>query len=367
MQAAAAAAHPLDDALATAKEGRRLTEEQALVLLTEAPLHTLARLAHRARLMHNPEPVVTYVVDRNINTTNICISACRFCAFYRTPESGQGYVLDRDELDRKIAETIELGGTQILIQGGHHPQIGVAKTCELFRHIKANFNINIHGLSPTEVVHMAQVDAVSIDEALDRFIDAGLGSIPGGGAEILVHRVRSRIAPGKCTGAQWIEVMDKAHQRGLYTTATMMFGSLDEPIDRIGHMAMVRAQQDKSIAGGKGRFTAFIPWTFQPANTALDHIQPLTAVDYLRTLAVSRLFLDNFDHVQASWVTQGAKIAQLALTYGADDLGSTMLEENVVAAAGAHFRMQRQGMIHLAEDLGFRAQRRDTFYNHIPD
>ncbi len=355
----------LAGALAAAREGWRLSDEQALTLLLEADLLTLGRLAQAARFRHNPEPVVTYVVDRNINTTNICLSGCRFCAFFRAPGQEGGYVLSREELGRKIDETLALGGTQILIQGGLHPEIGVEATCRIFRFIKEHHPIHIHGLSPPEVVHMAALDGLSIGQALDRLIEAGLGSIPGGGAEILVDRVRALIAPGKCTADQWLEVMAQAHARGLNTTATMMFGSLETPAERIEHLARLRELQDQSLAQGRGCFTAFIPWTFQPANTALAQVEPATAVDYLRLLAVSRLFLDNFSHVQASWVTQGAKIAQMALNFGADDLGSTMIEENVVAAAGACFRLSREEMVRLAGDLGFAARQRDTFYQPV--
>lgn len=355
----------LDQALETAEQGRRLTPQQGLTLLQEAELHTLGRLAHAARLRHNPRPVVTYVVDRNINTTNICLSGCRFCAFFRTPGQEGGYVLDREELGRKIEETLALGGTQILMQGGLHPEIGVRATCDTLRFIKEHHPIHIHGLSPPEVVHMAARDGMNLSEALDRLMEAGLDTMPGGGAEILVERVRRLIAPGKCSAGQWLEVMAQAHARGMYTTATMMFGSLETPAERIEHLERLRRLQDQSLERGRGSFTAFIPWTFQPGNTALSHLQPATAVEYLRMLAVSRLYLDNFPHVQASWVTQGAKIAQLALTFGADDLGSTMIEENVVAAAGARFRLGRRQMVRLARDLGFEARQRDTFYNWL--
>ena len=355
----------LQKALEAAGRGMRLNRGQALSLLRKADLVTLGHLAQQARFRHNPRRVITYVVDRNINTTNACISGCRFCAFFRPPDSGEAYVLDREELGQKIEETKALGGTQILIQGGLHPEIGVDATCELFKFIKEHHPIHIHGLSPPEVVHMAQVDGISVDRALDRFIAAGLGSIPGGGAEILVDRVRSRIAPGKCDADSWLSVMAKAHERGLFTTATMMFGSLDTPEDRVEHLDRLRALQDQSLAKGKGSFTAFIPWTFQPANTALADVRPATSVEYLRMLAVSRIYLDNFPHVQASWVTQGAKIAQLALTFGADDLGSTMIEENVVAAAGACFRLSREEMVRLSNQMGFEARQRDTFYKPL--
>ena len=350
-------------ARATLKGQARLSVAEALTLLMEADFLTLGRLASQARRLHNPDPVVTYCVDRNINTTNVCLSGCRFCAFYRVPGHAEGYVLTREELALKIQETLDLGGTQILVQGGLHPEIGVEATCETFRFVKQNFVINIHGLSPPEVAHMARLDGLGLDEALDRLIEAGLDSIPGGGAEILVDRVRSLIAPGKCTADEWLHIMACAHAKGLMTTATMMFGSLETPAERIEHMQRLRQLQDLSLARGKGHFTAFIPWSFQPAHTALEHVRPATAVEYLRLLAVSRLFLDNFDHLQASWVTQGAKIAQMALTFGADDLGSTMIEENVVAAAGVSFRLAREELVRLAQDMGYAACQRDTFYN----
>ncbi|MCF8031812.1 MAG: dehypoxanthine futalosine cyclase [Desulfarculaceae bacterium] len=365
MPSAAAQHGELDQALAAAEAGQRLGPEQALCLLEQAELLTLGRLAHAARLRHNPESMVTYAVDRNINTTNVCTSGCRFCAFFRPPGDAEGYVLNREELGQKIDETLALGGTHILIQGGLHPEIGVKATCDTFRFIKQHHPIHIHGLSPPEVVHMAAVDGLSVSEALAHFKEAGLGSIPGGGAEILVDRVRGLIAPGKCGTDDWLAVMAEAHAQGLMTTATMMFGSLDTPAERIEHLERLRALQDQSLEAGQGNFTAFIPWTFQPDHTALSHLAPATAVEYLRMLAVGRLFLDNFPHVQASWVTQGAAIAQTALAFGADDLGTTMIEENVVAAAGVSFRLPREALVRLAEDLDYRAQQRDVFYNPV--
>ncbi len=352
----------LEGALAAAERGRRLTVEQGLALYLEADLLTLGRLAHQARLAHNPRPVVTYVVDRNINTTNICLAGCRFCAFFRAPGARGGYVLSREELGAKIDETLALGGTQILMQGGLHPDIGVKETCRTLRFIKEHHPIHVHGLSPPEVVHMAARDGLGTARALEMLREAGLDSMPGGGAEILVDQVRRRIAPGKCSARQWLRVMAQAHDLGMMTTATMMFGSLETPAQRLEHLERLRRLQDQSLQRGRGRFTAFIPWSFQPPNTALAHLEPATAVEYLRLLALSRLFLDNFDHLQASWVTQGAKIAQMALSFGADDLGSTMIEENVVAAAGARFRLSRDEMHRLARDMGFQARQRNTFY-----
>jgi len=355
----------LGRAVARAEEGRRLDLEEALALWSQADLLTLGRLAHAARLRHNPEPVVTFAVDRNINFTNVCTSGCRFCAFFRSPEHDEGYVLEPVELGRKIDQAKELGATHILIQGGLHPAIGAEEACRMFGYIKKHHPVHIHGLSPPEVVHMAQVDGLGLGQALDRLMAAGLGSIPGGGAEILVERVRRAIAPGKCSADEWLKVMALAHERGLMTTATMMFGSIETPAERMEHLARLRELQDASAAQGGGIFTAFIPWSFQPANTALADIEPATAEEYLRMLAISRIFLDNFQHIQASWVTQGAKIAQLALCFGADDLGSTMIEENVVAAAGAAFRMSREDMVRLAHDLGFQARQRDTSYREV--
>lgn len=353
----------LAQALETARRGERLGPEQALALWQGADLLTLGHLAHAARLRHNPDPVVTYVVDRNINTTNACLSGCRFCAFFRPPGHPEARDLPLDELLAKVQETMDLGGTQILIQGGLHPAIGIRATCETYRIIKEHFpSLHIHGLSPPEVVHMAALDGMSLGQALDALMAAGLDSIPGGGAEILVDRVRALIAPGKCDTDQWLQVMALAHARGLMTTATMMFGSLETPAERIEHFERLRRLQDESLIRGRGHFTAFIPWSFQPANTALDHLTTATGVEYLRVLALARLYLDNFLHLQASWVTQGAKIAQLALAFGADDLGSTMIEENVVAAAGVSFRLPRAELVRLAEAMGYQARQRDMFY-----
>ena len=351
-------------ALETARRGQRLSPQEALTLWQGADLLTLGHLAQRARLRHNPDPVVTYVVDRNINTTNACLSGCRFCAFFRPPGHPEARDLGLDELFAKIEEALALGGTQVLIQGGLHPAIGIRATCATYRAIKQKFpSLHIHGLSPPEVVHMAALDGLGLEQALDELMASGLDSIPGGGAEILVDRVRRLIAPGKCGAEQWLEVMALAHARGLMTTATMMFGSLETPAERIEHFERLRRLQDDSLRKGRGRFTAFIPWSFQPANTALAHLTTATGVEYLRVLALARLYLDNFPHLQASWVTQGAKIAQLALSFGADDLGSTMIEENVVAAAGVSFRLPRAELVRLAQAMGYEARQRDMFYH----
>ena len=336
--------------------GERLSHEEGVYLMLEADLLWLARLADAMRRRKHPDPVVTYVVDRNINYTNVCVSGCAFCAFYRKPGSAEGYVLSREELHRKIEETLALGGTQILMQGGLNPDLDLDWFVELFAWIKANFSIHIHALSPPEVVHLACVSGLGVGEVLRRLREAGLDSIPGGGAEILVDSVRQRVSPRKCDTGQWLEVMECAHQLGIPTTATMMFNHIEQPADRVTHMIHLRGLQDRT-----GGFTAFIPWTYQPEHTALGG-EHSTAASYLRTLAASRLMLDNFDNLQASWVTQGAKVAQVALQFGANDFGSTMLEENVVAAAGVTFWMSRDEIVRCIETAGYTARQRDMRY-----
>lgn len=351
----------LDTALTKAKAHLRLDADEAEILYREADFPVLTDLAHRMRLHLHPEPLVTYVVDRNINYTNVCTSGCHFCAFYRSVNDPEAFVITRESLDRKITETLELGGIQILLQGGMHPNLDLSYFIELLHYIKENHPIHIHGFSPTEIADMARKAGISVRETLIRLMAAGLDSIPGGGAEILVDEVRQKISPNKCSAETWLGVMKTAHSLGLKTTATMMFGHVESPGDVVSHLLKIRRLQDET-----GGFTAFIPWTFQPENTRIP-IKAATAVDYLRTLAVSRLVLDNVPNLQASWVTQGDKIAQLALFSGANDLGSTMLEENVVAAAGVHFRLSEAEMIRLIETAGYRAVRRDCFYHLLEE
>jgi cyclic dehypoxanthinyl futalosine synthase len=346
-------------AIEKARSHDRLGADDALALYREADFLTLADLAHRRRLLRHPDPIVTYVVDRNINYTNVCTSGCLFCAYYRRENDPDAFVISTEDLDTKIRETLDLGGTQILIQGGMHPSLDLDYHLDLLRHIKENFPIHIHGFSPTEIASMAEKSGRSVEEVLTLLMAAGLDSIPGGGAEILVDSVRKKISPRKCNADTWLGVMKSAHGLGLKTTATMMFGHLETPGDIIEHLLKIRTLQDDT-----GGFTAFIPWTFQATNTRID-VKSATAVDYLRTLAVSRLVLDNVPNLQASWVTQGDKIAQLSLSFGANDLGSTMIEENVVAAAGVHFRLPESEMVRLIETAGYRAVRRDCFYNHL--
>lgn len=339
--------------------GKRITPEEALDLLHHADLLDLGQMAHSVRQRLHPDPAVTFVVDRNINYTNGCVSGCRFCAFFRPPDHPDAYVISREALAHKIEETLDMGGTQILLQGGLNPNLGLDYYEDLLRFIKSRFHIHIHGFSPPEIVFIATNAGISIQDTLKKLISAGLNSIPGGGAEILVDDVRSRISPGKCTADQWLNVMEETHRLGLKTTATMMFGHIENPEQILTHLIKIRELQDRT-----GGFTAFIPWTFQPTHTQLS-VDTAMPVQYLRVLAVSRLVLDNVPNIQASWVTQGEKIAQISLAFGANDLGSTMIEENVVAAAGVSFRLSLNDMVRMITGAGYRAVQRDCFYNPI--
>jgi cyclic dehypoxanthinyl futalosine synthase len=338
-------------------QGKRLEADEGLALYKRADLLTLGELANSVRKQLHPERLVTFIVDRNINYTNICVNKCKFCAFYREADSPDAYVLTKEEIFRKIEETIAQGGTLILMQGGVHPDLGIEYFEDLFSSIKASFTIQIHSLSPAEISYIAKKADISILDTLERLKASGLDSIPGGGAEILVDRVRKKVSPNKIRWRQWAEVMKTAQKLGMPTTATMMFGSLETDKEIIEHLVRLRDIQDETRG-----FTAFIPWTYQPGNTELGG-RPATAVEYLKTLAISRIMLDNFDNLQASWVTQGAKIAQVALEFGANDFGSTMIEENVVAAAGITFRMTRQEIVNLITDAGYVAAQRDTRYH----
>ncbi len=340
-------------------EEGRLNFDQAWELYREADFHTLGKMAHAVRLEKHPAPVVTYVVDRNINYSNICSCGCRFCAFFRPPGHPEGYLLSRDELSKKIEETLSLGGTQILMQGGHHPDLRLSFYEDMLRFIKAGCPIHVHAFSPPEIVYFSRIEGISTGEVISRLRSAGLDSIPGGGAEILVDQVRQKVSPRKCSAGEWLAVMEEAHSQGLRTTATMMFGHEEEPVHRLQHLFALRELQDRT-----GGFTAFIPWAFQPLNTAIRR-EPETAVSYLRLLALSRLVLDNFDNIQASWVTMGPKIAQLALFFGANDFGSTMIEENVVAAAGVCFRLSIEEIRRLIESAGFQSRQRTMAYEWL--
>ncbi|RJP69130.1 MAG: dehypoxanthine futalosine cyclase [Candidatus Abyssobacteria bacterium SURF_17] len=349
----------ITDILRSVLEGQRLGENAAAALFHSSDFLTIGAAAAEIRKRFHPAGHVTYVIDRNINYTNICVSGCTFCAFYRSPGMSDAYVLSRRELAQKIKETVELGGTQILLQGGLHPDLRLQFYCDMLRFIKREFKIHIHGFSPPEIVHFARLNAMPVSDVISRLHRAGLDTIPGGGAEILTERVRCEISPNKCSAREWLDVMRVAHDAGMRTTATMMFAHKEAYEDRIEHLARVRELQDSTHG-----FTAFIPWTFQPLNTQIGGM-PAGGVEYLKTLAISRLFLDNVPNIQASWVTQGSKIAQLALRFGANDLGSTMIEENVVRAAGARFRMSLSEMRDIIEDAGFVPRQRDCYYNLI--
>ncbi|MBI3599717.1 MAG: dehypoxanthine futalosine cyclase [Nitrospinae bacterium] len=346
------------DILDKALNGERLSAEDGERLFESKDIISLGRTAQEIARRKHPDGVVTYIVDRNINYTNICVSRCLFCAFYRERDSNDAYVLSKDGLSKKIEETIKLGGVQILLQGGLNPDFGIEYYEGLLQFIKS-FKIHIHGFSPPEIVYMSKKSSLPIEDVIKRLKNAGLGSIPGGGAEILVDSIRKKISPNKCTVEEWLYVMETAHKLGLKTTATMMYGHVESYGDRLSHLIKLRGLQDRT----KG-FTAFIPWSFQDKNTRLDGYNS-SGVDYLKTLSISRLILDNFDNIQASWVTQGAKVAQLALFFGANDMGSTMIEENVVKAAGVSFRMSEGEIRRLIEDAGFKPMKRDTFYRPI--
>src|SRR5688572_14502461 len=355
-----------DELLEKVWDGARISQAEALRLY-RLPLEELGALAdHRRQLAKAPaydgrgNDIVTYIVDRNVNYTNVCNVYCKFCAFYRTEKESDSYVITHDEMDRKIEETIALGGTQILMQGGHHPKLTLQWYLDLLSHIKEKFpQINIHGFSPSEFIHFREVFNLSLEEIIGQFVKAGLGSIPGGGGEILVDRVRKRISPLKAMSDDWMSVMDVAHRIGLNSTATMMFGHVETIEDRIEHLERVRVQQDKT-----GGFTAFIAWTFQAENTRLK-APTVGASEYLRMQALARIYLDNVPNIQSSWVTQGQEIGQIALKYGANDLGSIMIEENVVSQAGTTFRMTVADMRRFIEDLGYEPHQRDNWYNLV--
>jgi cyclic dehypoxanthinyl futalosine synthase len=338
--------------------GARLDFQEAC-RLWDLELLTLGSWADRARWRLNPEPRVTFVIDRNINYSNICISGCRFCAFYRPPGAADGYVLSWDDLAAKLAELKAHGGSGVLLQGGLNPALPLSYYLELLDFIR-KFGLKVHGLSPPEIFFLAGQNGIGLEDLIRLLMDAGLSSIPGGGAEILVDRVRQQISPHKCSASQWLEVMAEAHRQGLKTSATMMFGHLETRAERIEHLVRIRELQDDT-----GGFTAFIPWTYQPGGTRLKG-EALGAVEYLKMLAISRLVLDNVSHLQVSWVTQGPKVAQVALKFGADDFGSTMLEENVVAATGVGFRLARPEIETLIRQCGYEPRVRDHRYHLLP-
>ena len=350
----------LDTLLSRAAEGERLSASEGERLAAEASLFDLGLAADAVRRRKHPHDVVTYIVDRNVNYTNVCTTSCRFCAFYRPPGHPEGYVLSREELGRKLQEVVDAGGVQILLQGGLHPDLRIDWYEDLFRWMKREYRLGLHALSPEEILHISRLEGLSVAQVLARLHAAGLDSVPGGGAEILVDRVRRQIAKAKCTSDEWLGVMRVAHHMGLRSSATMMYGTVDTPRDRIGHLVKLRELQDET-----GGFTAFFCWDFQHEKGTRIEAGDHGTILYLRQQAVARILLDNVDHVGASWVTQGPEVGQVALRFGADDFGSVMFEENVVSSAGTTFCMNADAMERRIRAAGFKAARRNVRYDWL--
>lgn len=338
----------------------RMTLPEAVDWLRSDDLAALGEKAHRARLAQADPRVVTYVVDRNINYSNVCAATCDFCAFYRKPGNAEGYVLPLDELFQKIEELVNTGGTQVLLQGGLHPQLPLEFYCDLLRQVKRRFPVDLHAFSAPEIFFFSKKFKMSLAAVLQTLREAGLDTIPGGGAEILSDRVRRAITQGKCLTKEWLAVHEEAHKLGMRTTATMMFGHIETLEERVEHLEHIRSLQDRT-----GGFTAFIPWTFQAPHTDMAEVPESGAVDYLKTLAVSRLYLDNVPNLQASFITQGKHVGQMALFFGANDMGGTMMEENVVAATGVHNCSNENEVRKLVEDAGFIPRKRNTLYQYL--
>ncbi|GAB5443419.1 MAG: cyclic dehypoxanthinyl futalosine synthase [Fuerstiella sp.] len=354
---------PIASLLDKAVAGERLTAEEGEALLKSHDLPAIGAAANAVTERLHPEPFRTYNIDRNINYTNACTAVCDFCAFYRPPDHPEVYVLPIETLLQKIRETVDLGGEQILLQGGLHPKLPLEWYEDMLRAVKERFpQLNIHGFSPPEIHHFTKIARLPLQTVLERLRDAGLGSIPGGGGEILVDRVRKEITRGKVLTDDWLNVMRVWHQLGGKSTATMMFGHVETLAERIEHMERVRQLQDET-----GGFTAFISWTFQPDNTDMDHIPPAGAFEYLKTQAVSRLYLDNVPNIQSSWVTQGEKVGQMALLFGANDMGSLMIEENVVSQAGTVHHLSLESIRRCITDAGYIPRQRNVFYQYIDD
>ena len=351
--------------LEKALEGERISDDEAVALLRSRELVPVGRVADELRNRKVDPDRITFIVDRNLNYTNICVTDCDFCAFYRSPgDRNEGYLLPKPVIFKKIEETLAIGGTGVLMQGGHHPDLGVDYYEDLFSSIKQRYKIHLHALSPPEIQHIARRSKLTVWETLSRLRDSGLDSVPGGGGEILVDRVREIIAPKKTKSSEWLDVMRHAHKLGMSTTATMMYGHVETVEERVEHMRRIRELQDETRG-----FRAFISWTFQRDGNRLDDVvrdedRP-TSFDYLLTQAVSRIYLDNVDHIQSSWVTQGLKIGQVALGFGADDMGSVMIEENVVSAAGTTYRTSTEELVHLIRSLGKTPVQRDTLYREV--
>ena len=337
--------------------GQRLSASDALALFQSDDLLAIGDAANRFRHLKHPEKVVTYIIDRNINYTNVCVTDCKFCAFYRKEGDSDAYVITKEAMAQKIKETQALGGNQILLQGGHNIRLKLDWYVDMIKYIKS-FGIHVHGFSAPEIHFFSELNKMPISEVIKALRAAGWDSLPGGGAEILSENVRNQIARKKATTSEWLEVHREAHQQGLRSTATMMFGHLETLADRVEHFERIRNLQDET-----GGFTAFIDWTFQSQNTEMDKVPMTTSYDYLKTTAIARLFIDNIDNIQSSWVTQGPKIGQISLQFGCNDMGSTMIEENVVRNAGANFRMNAQEIETLVAEMGYTAKKRDFFYN----
>ena len=351
------------EALDRAAAGGRITREEALDLYRSAPLHALGAAADAARRRRYPDTahIATYIIERNINYTNVCLTACKFCAFYVAPKSKDGWSRSLDEILRRCGETVELGGTQVMLQGGHHPDYGVEYYESVFGAIKEKYpQLVIHSLGGSEVQHMSKVSGVPIENVISRIHAAGLDSFAGAGAELLPARARTAIAPLKESGERWLEIMEKAHELGVESTSTMLMGTGETNAERIEHIAMIRDVQDRT-----GGFRAFIPYTYQPENNHLKGRTQATGLEYLRMISIARLFLDNVAHIQGSWLTVGKELGQLSLHYGADDLGSVMLEENVVSSAGAKHRSNLPELVRLIRGAGRVPAQRDTTYNHL--
>jgi cyclic dehypoxanthinyl futalosine synthase len=353
----------LQSILDRAADGGRISPDEALDIYRNAPLHALGRAADTARRRRFAETadVATYIIDRNINYTNVCLTACKFCAFYRAPKHPEGWTRSLDEILHRCGEAVDLGATQIMLQGGHSPDIGIEWYEETFAAIKSAYpQLTLHSLGGSEVMHISRTSNISIEEAIRRLHTAGLDSFAGAGAEILVGRPRHEIAPLKETGEQWLAVMENAHQLGVESTATFMMGTGETNAERIEHLRMIRDVQDRT-----GGFRSFIPWTYQPENNHLKGQTQASALEYLRLVAVARLFFDNVTHLQGSWLTTGKEVGQLTLHFGADDLGSVMLEENVVSSAGAKHRSNLLELVHMIRTAGRIPAQRDTLYNHL--
>jgi cyclic dehypoxanthinyl futalosine synthase len=351
----------ISDILQRAADGGRITHEEALLLYTDAPLHPLGEAADAVRRRRYPDNVVTYLIDRNINYTNVCVTACKFCAFYRAPKHSEGWSHPMEEILRRCGEAVELGATQVMLQGGHHPEYGVEYYEDLFSSVKRAYpQLVIHSIGPSEILHMSKVSSVSIEEAVRRIKAAGLDSIAGAGAEMLPARPRKAIAPLKESGERWLEVMEVAHGLGVESTATMMMGTGETAAERIEHLRMIRDVQDRT-----GGFRSFIPWTYQPENNHLKGRTQATSLEYLRLIAVARLFFETVPHLQASWLTTGKDVGQLSLHMGVDDLGSIMLEENVISSAGAKHRSNLHELISLIRSADRIPAQRDTLYNRL--